>query len=248
MATTLLRTQKAGPRSMTRIEKMIGTAEGRLSEFSRVAGHDAHLANAGNLYHRHFKRLLDICIVVASAPVVLPVVLVLALLILRDGGSAFYCQERIGRNGRIFRIRKLRSMVSNADRLLEACLASDHAARAEWNRTQKLRNDPRITPVGALIRKTSLDELPQLWNVLLGDMSLVGPRPMLPEQAPLYPGRAYYALRPGLTGFWQISSRNATSFASRAAFDTRYARRISFATDFLVLLGTVRVVLRGTGC
>jgi lipopolysaccharide/colanic/teichoic acid biosynthesis glycosyltransferase len=98
-----------------------------------------------------------------------------------------------------------------------------------------------------MIRKTSLDELPQLWNVLQGTMSLVGPRPMMPDQVPLYPGRAYFALRPGLTGFWQISSRNETSFAGRAAFDTRYARRLSFATDLLVLFATVRVVLRGTG-
>jgi lipopolysaccharide/colanic/teichoic acid biosynthesis glycosyltransferase len=138
-------------------------------------------------------------------------------------------------------------MVMDAEARMAAHLARDPAARAEWEETQKLKADPRVTPIGRLIRKTSLDELPQLWNVLMGDMSLVGPRPMMPEQARLYPGRAYYSLRPGITGFWQISSRNETSFAGRAAYDTRYARRISFATDLGVLLATVRVVLRGTG-
>lgn len=145
-----------------------------------------------------------------SAPFVLPILLILGFMIARDGGPVLYCQNRIGRGGRIFRIWKLRTMVINADAALEDYLASDPAARAEWNEHQKLRKDPRITPAGRLIRKTSLDELPQLWNVLTGDMSLVGPRPMMPSQTRLYPGRAYYRLRPGLTGFWQISHRNET--------------------------------------
>ena len=111
------------------------------------------------------------------------------------------------------------------------------------------KTGPRVisTKVGRLIRKTSLDELPQLWNVLTGDMSLVGPRPMMPAQAPLYPGQAYYRLRPGLTGYWQISSRNESSFAERAGFDSRYAAELSLRTDVRVLFSTVRVVLRGTG-
>ena len=182
-----------------------------------------------------------------TAPFVLPVVLLLGLLISRDGGSAFYCQDRIGRGGKVFRLWKLRSMVMDADRKLEHYLAGNPAARAEWDEHQKLKDDPRITALGRLIRKTSLDELPQLWNVLTGDMSLVGPRPMLPSQARLYPGRAYYRLRPGLTGFWQISDRNHTSFAARAAYDTQYARRLSLLTDLLVLVATVWVVIRGTG-
>jgi exopolysaccharide production protein ExoY len=202
---------------------------------------------AGRYYRRYLKRTFDVLVILLAAPFVLPLVLVLALLVRRDGGPAFYCQDRVGLSGRNFRLWKLRSMVPDADRLLEAHLDSDPEARAEWDRTQKLKADPRITPVGRFIRKASLDELPQLWNVLVGEMSLVGPRPMMPSQAPLYPGRAYYALRPGLTGFWQISSRNQTSFAARAAFDTRYAQRLSLATDLAVLLATVRVVLRGTG-
>jgi lipopolysaccharide/colanic/teichoic acid biosynthesis glycosyltransferase len=199
------------------------------------------------LYRRSFKRMLDCTVVLLAAPIIFPIVLLLGLLIRCDGGPAFYSQDRIGMNGRRFRIWKLRSMMVGADALLEAHLAADAAARSEWATTQKLKDDPRVTPIGRLLRKNSLDELPQLWNVLTGDMSLVGPRPMMPEQASLYSGRAYYELRPGVTGFWQISRRNGTSFANRAAYDTRYARRLSFATDLRVLAATVRVVLRGTG-
>ena len=199
------------------------------------------------VYRGFLKRAFDILAVLLSAPFVLPVILVLGFMIARDGGSPFYCQDRVGRGGKVFRLWKLRSMVVDADRELENYLAAHPAARAEWNEHQKLRNDPRITAAGRLIRKTSLDELPQLWNVLRGDMSLVGPRPMMPSQAKLYPGRAYYRLRPGLTGFWQISDRNATTFAGRAAYDTQYARRLSFLTDLFVLVATVWVVIRGTG-
>ena len=191
------------------------------------------------LYERSLKRIFDCVVVLLAAPIVVPLVLLLALLIRRDGGPAFYRQERLGLNGRIFRIWKLRSMRVGADQLLAEHLAADPAARAEWEATQKLKDDPRITPIGRPIRKTSLDELPQLWNVLLGDMSLVGPRPMMPDQAPLYPGVAYYELRPGVTGFWQVRDRNGTTFAGRAAYDTRYARRMSFGTDLRVLLATV---------
>ena len=211
------------------------------------AGFDKHSEREG-LYRRSLKRFCDCMLVLLAAPFVLPLVLLLALAVRSDGGPAFYSQERIGRNGRIFRIWKLRSMRVGADALLESHLAADPAARAEWTTTQKLREDPRITPLGRPMRKVSLDELPQLWNVLKGDMSLVGPRPMMPAQTALYPGVAYYELRPGLTGFWQIRDRNRTTFAGRAAYDTRYAERLSFLTDLRVLAATVRVVLRGTGC
>jgi lipopolysaccharide/colanic/teichoic acid biosynthesis glycosyltransferase len=126
-------------------------------------------------------------------------------------------------------------------------LAANSSARAEWNTTQKLVNDPRITRIGSFLRKSSMDELPQLLNVLRGDMSLVGPRPMMPCQQVLYPGQAYYRLRPGITGFWQISQRNLCSFANRAKFDSRYEAKMSLVTDLRVLLGTIRVVLRCTG-
>ncbi|MCR8548741.1 sugar transferase [Salipiger sp. P9] len=201
------------------------------------------------LFYRNIaKRSLDIALVLLGALPVLAVTLVLAAIIALDGKSPIYLQKRVGRNGRIFHMWKLRSMVADADRQLEAYLARDPAAREEWNRTQKLRHDPRITRIGRIIRKTSLDELPQLWNVLRGDMSLVGPRPMMVDQQELYPGTAYYALRPGITGFWQTSVRNDSSFAERAGFDTAYLRELSFKTDLHVLAKTFKVVLHGTGC
>ncbi len=199
------------------------------------------------LYRTVFKRVIDVILVVLGGVLVLPVVLVLAVLIARDGHSPFYWNDRVGRGGRTFRMLKLRSMVHDADARLEAHLAADPAAAAEWASTQKLKKDPRITPFGRLLRKSSLDELPQLWNVLKGDMSLVGPRPMMPNQRGLYPGRAYYALRPGVTGPWQVSDRNNCTFAKRADFDRDYERTLSFGTDLRLLLRTVSTVLKGTG-
>ena len=204
-------------------------------------------AGAGGLYRNRGKRLLDIVAVLLGAPFVLPIVLLLGLIVSRDGGRAFYSQPRVGRGGRVYTIWKLRTMVADADSRLEAHLEADPAARREWDETQKLKNDPRITRFGRLLRKSSLDELPQLWNVLRGDMSLVGPRPMMVDQQPLYPGHAYYALRPGITGPWQVSERNESSFADRARFDTQYARDLSLGTDLKLLGATVRVVLRATG-
>ena len=187
-------------------------------------------------------------LVVLTAPVIVPLVLLLALVVLLDGGNPFYSQERIGRNGRHYRIWKLRSMVVNADQRLAEYLEQNPGARAEWDNTQKLRDDPRVTRFGRILRKCSLDELPQLWNVFRGDMSLVGPRPMMPEQQDMYPGDAYYRMRPGITGFWQISERNRTSFAARAFYDERYEHDVSLRTDIWVLLQTVAVVMRATGC
>jgi len=201
-------------------------------------------------YRRFLKRSIDLLVVLFAAPMVVPVILLLALLIARDRGPVFFCQERIGRGGRVFRIWKLRSMVVDAEKRLQEHLADDPAADAEWTANQKLKCDPRITPIGRLIRKSSLDELPQLWNVLKGEMSLVGPRPMLPVQIELYPEgdlRHYCELRPGLTGLWQISARNTSTFVGRAAFDRKYAVQLSLLTDMVVLMQTVPVIVRGTG-
>ena len=205
----------------------------------------ARLANP--LYRSLGKRIVDIGLVLLAAPAIVFVVALLAVLVALDGGRPFYTQQRIGRNGRVYTMWKLRSMVADADARLEAHLAADPAARAEWDSTQKLKADPRITAFGRFLRKSSLDELPQLWNVLKGDMSLVGPRPMMTCQRDLYPGTDYYDLRPGITGPWQVSSRNDTTFADRARFDAAYNREISFVTDIRLLLATVRVVLRATG-
>jgi exopolysaccharide production protein ExoY len=202
---------------------------------------------SAGLYRRAFKRVFDLLAVIISLPVILPVVLCLAAMVAVSGGNPFYSQLRIGRGGRVYRMWKLRTMVKNAEDALEAHLAADMRARAEWDSSQKLKHDPRITPVGRLLRKSSLDELPQLWNVLRGEMSLVGPRPMMVDQQSLYSGDAYYRLQPGITGIWQVSYRNDTSFADRARFDAEYDRTLSFRTDLGLLLATVRVVLRGTG-
>jgi len=205
-------------------------------------------ARERSLYRNGLKRAFDIVAVLASAVIWLPVVLGAAILItLRDGHAPFYTQDRIGRGGARFRMIKLRSMVPNAHEKLETYLATDPTARAEWDTTQKLKRDPRITGIGRFLRKSSLDELPQLFNVLKGDMSIVGPRPFMVGQKALYHGRRYYEMRPGLTGFWQISDRNQCTFAQRVHFDTAYYRAMSLKTDLTVIFRTVSVVLRGTG-
>lgn len=198
-------------------------------------------------YRGGAKRALDVLLIVLSLPVAVPIIALLALLVMRDGHAPFYTQARVGKNGRIFRFWKLRSMIWDADSRLADHLASNPEARAEWDHTQKLKCDPRITRFGNFLRKSSLDELPQLWNVLKGDMSLVGPRPMMAGQQVLYPGSAYYALRPGITGSWQVSDRNESSFAARADFDTAYEETLSFAADLHILAATVGAVVRGTG-
>jgi len=194
------------------------------------------------------KRLIDLALVAVGGPFFLPLIMILVVLIRLDGGPALYLQPRIGRDGRIFRLWKLRSMVPNAETALATYLEGNPEARAEWDSAQKLRHDPRLTRLGGFLRRYSLDELPQLWNVLIGDMSLVGPRPMMPSQRLLYPGTAYYDLRPGLTGLWQIGERNGCNFAERAAYDNRYAQTISLGVDCAILFKTVNVVFRGTGC
>lgn len=215
---------------------------------ARVAAAPVHDGERPWLYRSLFKRPLDVLMVVLSSPVVLPLVLLLALAVMMDGKNPFYSQQRIGRDGRIFRIWKLRSMVHDAEDRLQSYLSEHPEARQEWDAAQKLRDDPRITPVGRALRASSMDELPQLWNVLRGDMSLVGPRPMMPDQQPLYSGEGYYRLRPGITGFWQTAGRNRTTFAARAWYDNRYERSLSFTSDLVILLRTVRVVLGRTGC
>ena len=199
------------------------------------------------VYRAFGKRMLDIVLCIIGAPFALLLIGVMALLVARDGGSPFYSQLRIGKDGRHYRMWKLRTMVPGADALLEAHLATNADARAEWDKDQKLKSDPRITPLGALLRRASIDELPQVWNVIKGDMSLVGPRPMMPEQQALYPGRDYYDLRPGITGSWQVSDRNESSFAERAIFDGAYSRNMSLSTDLRILAATLKVVCRATG-
>ena len=205
-------------------------------------------ARAACFYRRFGKRALDIALVLAALPVLLPVIALAAFAVALDGGAPFFRQVRVGRDGRHFGMWKLRSMIPDAEAELLRCIEADAEMRAEWDRCQKLQDDPRVTRVGRVIRKYSIDELPQLWNVLKGDMSLVGPRPVLPAQLSLYAGTAYFHLRPGLTGSWQVSDRGCDRFDARAEHDTRYLRDLSLTTDLRLILATTGVVLRGTGC
>ena len=202
----------------------------------------------GGIYRGFGKRLLDIIFVVMTLPFSVPLIALCAIALWVEGGSPFYTQDRLGRNGKYFSIFKLRTMVRNADEVLEKYLAADPIRRREWDELQKLKDDPRVTAIGQLMRTTSLDELPQLFNVLKGDMSLVGPRPMLPEQLTMYGNpSAYFALRPGITGLWQVSTRNATKFTYRNEVDGAYERALTFKLDLNVLYKTIGVVLRRTG-
>lgn len=209
---------------------------------------DASLTTLGTEYALIGKRLIDITLGSIALFLAAPVMIVLIALLWIESGNPFYTQERLGQQGRRFRMYKLRTMVPDAAFRLKQYLDSDPAMRAEWDRTQKLKNDPRITPLGRLLRKTSLDELPQIVNVIKGDMSLVGPRPMLPEQMAIYKApAAYLGLRPGITGLWQVTARNEDSFALRATIDLSYAQRLSFWTDMKIMGATFRAVLRATG-
>jgi lipopolysaccharide/colanic/teichoic acid biosynthesis glycosyltransferase len=182
-------------------------------------------------------------------PLVLPLMAVLFVLVALDGGRPVFSHSRVGKDGRIFHCYKVRTMVLNAEERLEEILKNEPAAAKEWAEDFKLRNDPRITRIGRFLRKTSLDELPQLWNVLRGDMSLVGPRPVTEPEMQLY-GRdagAYCSVSPGVTGIWQVSGRNSLSFDERVALDNYYATHLSLREDLRILFMTVPAVLHATG-
>lgn len=200
---------------------------------------------------RGLKRGIDVGVSLALLVLLAPLFLVLALAVQSDGGSAFYSHRRIGRGGASFGCLKFRSMAMDADRVLAAHLAANPAAAVEWAQRRKLSHDPRITRIGAILRKTSLDELPQLINVLRGEMSLVGPRPVVADELRVHYGRpgaaAYLAVTPGITGLWQVSGRSGTSYAERVALDMRYADGLSLRRDVAILLRTVPAVLARRG-
>ena len=180
----------------------------------------------------------------------LPLMVLVALMVwVHDRGPILFAHRRIGRGGRYFPCLKFRSMAVDAQERLQALLDTDPAARAEWERDHKLRNDPRVTKLGAFLRKTSLDELPQLINVLRGDMDLVGPRPIVDAEVGKYGRRfkAYCAVNPGITGLWQVSGRNDTSYRARVAMDCVYARSKTPALDLWVMVCTVPAVLMRKG-
>lgn len=195
-------------------------------------------------------RAVDVILAVLALIAIGPLMLTIAALIKRqDGGPVIFAHSRVGRGGRAFPCLKFRSMVVDAEARLQQVLAQDEAARREWAADHKLRNDPRITRLGAFLRKSSLDELPQLINVLRGEMSIVGPRPIVQGEVSRY-GRwygHYCAVRPGITGLWQVSGRNDVSYRRRVACDVIYSRRQSFMVNVKIIAGTVPAVLKGDG-
>jgi len=195
---------------------------------------------------RLIKRAGDIVFSLLVLSLGAPLFLVLAVLVKASSkGSVFYSQRRIGRGYKGFGCLKFRTMRKDADRVLAAVLAADPALKAEFERDFKLKNDPRITPIGTFLRRSSLDELPQFINVLKGQMSVVGPRPIVWDELERY-GRAMdevLAVRPGLTGLWQVSGRNNLSYDTRVQLDLRYARRRTFWLDLRIILRTVGVIL-----
>ncbi len=209
------------------------------------------LRRPGDKYRQGGKRLLDIVLVSPAIPLALLVIAFVAIVMRLSGdrGPVLFGHPRIGRNGKAFRCWKIRSMVPDAENRLRAHLAKNPAAAEEWKRDQKLADDPRITRMGQFLRKSSLDELPQLWNVLRGDMSLVGPRPIVRTEVRKYgPHRfPYFSVRPGVTGLWQISGRNDISYRERVQLDVAYINRMSLWTDLRVILGTFGAVLGRTG-
>lgn len=201
------------------------------------------------IYRRFGKRILDISIVFLSFPLVFPVIILCTLVVLSDGANPFFGHKRVGRNGKAFRCWKLRTMVPDAEARLAKLLANDAAAQHEWQTTFKLKNDPRITRIGNFLRKTSLDELPQIWNVVLGDMSIVGPRPVPGSELQMYGPRrdVYLAMRPGLTGAWQISGRNEVSYDERVRLDVGYFQGVCLRLDLKIILKTFKTVVNRTG-
>jgi exopolysaccharide production protein ExoY len=195
-------------------------------------------------------RFIDVVGAVSILVVALPFLIILAIALKLDSpGPVFFAQRRIGRGGREFPCMKFRTMCKDADLALQRHLANSSAARMEWARDHKLRNDPRITRLGGLVRKLSLDEFPQLINIIRGDMSLVGPRPIIRAEVVRY-GRyfqEYCKVRPGLTGLWQVSGRNDVSYRRRVSIDCYYVRNRSLLLDMKILLRTAPVVLGSKG-
>jgi Undecaprenyl-phosphate galactose phosphotransferase WbaP len=196
------------------------------------------------------KRSLDLALTVIGGVLILPLIAAIAAAIrLSSRGPVFYGQQRIGRGHNRFMAWKFRTMVDNADRLLGEHLEKNPQLREEWANTHKLKQDPRVTKIGRILRRTSLDELPQIWNVLTGEMSLVGPRPVVSAEVDKY-GESfefYRAVRPGITGLWQVSGRSDTSYGERVSLDVRYVRHWSVWLDIYLLVRTFSVVLRGSG-
>jgi exopolysaccharide production protein ExoY len=197
------------------------------------------------------KRLFDLLFGCLLLLLFLPVFLLIALVIkLSSPGKVVYSHERIGRGGKPFRCFKFRTMYCNADARLQSLLDSDLQLKKEWIQNRKLKNDPRVTPIGKFLRRSSLDELPQLWNVLKGDLSLVGPRPVVREEVIQFMGEKapkILSIRPGLTGIWQVSGRSDTTYSKRIQLDELYVDKQNLFLDLFLILKTVPSLLFSRG-
>ncbi len=195
------------------------------------------------------KRVLDVLGAILLGVVFAPLIVVIVFMMRKSGATVIYRHRRVGRGGQMFCCLKFRTMVPNADQVLRELLDRNPELQAEWVRDHKLRNDPRVTRLGRFLRRTSLDELPQLWNVLRGEMRLVGPRPVVKEELLRY-GRnvsTYLAAKPGITGLWQVTGRNDTDYRRRVVLDTYYVRNQNLLLDLYILMKTTAVVLGGSG-
>ena len=215
-----------------------------------AAFHDNWMGRSGQHGGIDWLRVMDAALALLALVLLAPLILVVALAVrLSSPGPVFFAHGRVGRQGRSFRCYKFRTMVVDADARLAALLRTAPLARAEWLRDHKLRNDPRITSVGAFLRRSSLDELPQLFNVLAGTMSLVGPRPIVAGEVVRYGNRFvdYCRVRPGITGLWQVSGRSNTTYRQRVAMDVLYVKRRSFALNSLIIVKTIPAVMLQRG-
>jgi len=218
----------------------------RLADWSRLRSAVEEQPPIGGVRKRGF----DIMGAFAAIVLLCPLLLMLAALVkASDGGRVFYGHRRIGRNGNVFHCLKFRTMVENGDEVLAAHFVKYPHSRQEWLATRKLQNDPRVTRVGMVLRKLSLDELPQVFNILAGHMSFVGPRPVVKDELELYGPAAdhYLRSRPGLTGLWQVSGRNDVSYGTRIAFDTHYVENWSFFIDLKIIAMTIPAVISSRG-
>ena len=202
-------------------------------------------------FNRALKKSFDLALTLISLPVALPFILLIAILIrLGSKGSPIYSHERVGQGGKRFKCLKFRTMYFDADVRLKELLERDESARKEWKTNYKIKNDPRITGIGGFLRKTSLDEIPQIFNVLMGQMSLVGPRPVLQEELDKHYGEYteyYYEVYPGLTGLWQVSGRSGVDYKKRVSLDVLYVSNWSLWLDVVILIRTIKVVFKREG-
>lgn len=218
-------------------------------DYTIASEHDCMNLGQSSLYARWGKTLFDIALGLMLLPVLLPVIAILCAVVALDGGLPIFGHKRIGKSGREFRCWKIRTMVVDAQERLQDHLADNPEAAAEWQLNFKLENDPRITRVGRFLRKSSLDELPQLFNVFCGQMSFVGPRPIVRDELRRYglPQHLYMSMRPGVTGLWQVSGRNDVAYDQRVAMDVQYARNVSLTEDVRIVAKTATSVIGLTG-